>query len=67
MTLDIARLRKRVATKFPNVEQVEDSILRFTKGLEGTPYAVYYLDIAQDFPSSQEMLTRVRANFVSSD
>jgi DNA repair exonuclease SbcCD ATPase subunit len=66
MTLDITQLQKRIALKFPDVEQVDDSILRFTKGLEGTPYAVYYLDIAQDFPSSQKMLAKYQDRVIGS-
>ena len=42
--------------RFPDVEQVDDSVLRFTRKAGEQPFAVYYLDIAQDPPSSQEML-----------
>lgn len=66
MTLNIAQLREHVAIIFPDVEQVGDSILRFTKGLEGSPYAVYYLDIAQDLPNSKETLTKYQDRVIGS-
>ena len=66
MNLNIAQLREHVAIMFPDVEQVGDSILRFTKGFEGSPYAVYYLDIAQDLPNSQETLTKYQDRVIGS-
>ena len=58
MTLNIEQLRDRVALKFPNVEQVEESIIRFTKNAGTLPFAVYYFDITQDLPATQERLTK---------
>ena len=58
MTLNISQLRERVAARFPDVEQVDDSIVRFTKKAGELPFAVYYLDVAQDLPRTQETLTK---------
>jgi exonuclease SbcC len=59
MTLNIAQLRERVAdARFSDVEQVGDSIIRFTRKAENLPFAVYYLDIAKDLPGTQETLTK---------
>ncbi|MGC2519697.1 MAG: AAA family ATPase [Burkholderiales bacterium] len=58
MTLNISQLRERVAARFPDVEQVDDSIIRFTKKAGELPFAVYYLDVAQDLPRTQETLTK---------
>ena len=66
MISNITQLRERVAIMFPDVEQVGNSILRFTKGFEGSPYAVYYLDIAQDLPNSQETLTKYQDRVIGS-
>ena len=66
MISNITQLRERVDIMFTDVEQVGDSILRFTKGFEGSPYAVYYLDIAQHLPNSQEMLTKYQDRVIGS-
>ena len=58
MIISVSQLRDRVAVLFPDVEQVDDSVIRFTKKVGDQPYAVYYLDITQDLPNSQETLTK---------
>ena len=58
MTLSISQLRDRVAVQFPDVEQVDDSVIRFTKRVGDQPYAVYYLDVAEGLPESQETLMK---------
>jgi len=59
MTLNISQLRERVtAAHFSDVEQVDDSIIRFTRKAGKLPFAVYYFDVAQDLPETQETLTK---------
>jgi DNA repair exonuclease SbcCD ATPase subunit len=58
MSLNIAQLRKRVGDRYADFEQVDDSILRFTKKAEGRAFAVCYLDIAEQLPGTLESLTR---------
>ena len=59
MTLNISQLRDRVkAAHFSDVEQVDDSIIRFTRKAGKLPFAVYYFDVAQDLPETQETLTK---------
>ncbi len=58
MTLNISQLQERVAAKFPEVELVNDTVLRFMKKLDGSPYAVYYLDLAQNLPLSKKALAK---------
>jgi hypothetical protein len=58
MILNIAQLRKRVGDRYADFEQVDDSILRFTKTAEGRAFAVCYLDFAQQLPGTLESLTR---------
>jgi len=58
MTLNAFQLRERVAARFPDVEQVDDAIFRFTRQVGKLPFAVYYVDVAQDLPTTQEMLTK---------
>jgi len=56
MTLSLSQLHDKVAKKFPGVEKINSSTLRFMKGAKGSPYAVYYLDIVQNLPKSKEAL-----------
>ena len=58
MTLNITQVRERVAKRFSDFEQVDDSVIRFTKRAGDQPFAVCYLDIAQDLPGTAEMLTK---------
>jgi len=58
MTLNITQLRERVAKRFSDFEQVDDTIIRFTRKAGERPFAVCYLDVAQDLPGTQETLTK---------
>ncbi len=66
MTISVSQLRDRVAILFPDVKKVDDSVLRFTKKVGDKPYAVYYLDIAQELPNSQETLTKYQDRIIGS-
>lgn len=66
MTLSMAELRERVASRFSNVEQVEDSIIRFTRKADELPFAVYYLDVGQDLPGNEETLTKYQDRVIGS-
>lgn len=67
MSLSISKLRERVAARFPDVEQVDDSIIRFTRKAGEAPFAVYYFDVAEDLPRTQEMLTKYQDRVVGSN
>jgi exonuclease SbcC len=58
MTLSIGELREHVAAHngFSEVEQIGDSVIRAVREWEKSPFAVYYFDIAEDLPRTQEML-----------
>lgn len=57
MMLSMARLRDRMATRFSDVEQVEESVIRFTRRLNDRPFAVCYVDISPNLPSTPEALS----------
>src|ERR1700722_5120679 len=57
MSLSIEQLRERVAARFSDLEQVNDSVIKFTKMADNRPFAVYYLDIGENLPGTQESLT----------
>ncbi|WP_020677318.1 hypothetical protein [Geopsychrobacter electrodiphilus] len=66
MTLSLTQLRDHVATKFPEVEIVNNSTLRFMKELKESPYAVYYFDLTQDIPRSKEALAKYMDQVIGS-
>jgi len=66
MTLSLAQLRDHIATKFPKVEIINNSTLRFMKEQKGSPYAVYYFDITQDLPRSKEALAKYMDQVIGS-
>lgn len=66
MTISMGQLQERIAGMFPDAEQVSDLVIRFTKRMEGRPYAVYYFDIAQELPNTHEALTRYQDQVIGS-
>jgi recombinational DNA repair ATPase RecF len=58
MSLNISQLCQRVAERFPDFERVDDSTVRFTRKAREGPFAVYYLDVAEDLPATEEKLTK---------
>ncbi len=64
MTLSIAQLREQVAKHFPNVEKVSDSVVRFTREASNLPFAVYYMDIAQELPATLGSLTKYQDQII---
>jgi hypothetical protein len=58
MTLSISEIRERVARQYPDIEQLGDSIIQFRKKAGDVPYAVCYLDVAQELPSTPDELTK---------
>jgi hypothetical protein len=57
MTLSVQQLRDRVGRHFSDVEQIGDSIIRFTRNTGRTNFAVYYVDVADQLPATNEVLT----------
>jgi exonuclease SbcC len=64
MTLSISQLRQQVAKHFPKIEKVSDSVIRFTRDAGDLPFAIYYLDVAEDLPSTQESLTKYQDQII---
>ena len=66
MTLDKEQLRVRVGKWFSDVENVDDSILRFTRQEKKLTYAVYYFDISQELPRTPETLATYQDRVIGS-
>jgi len=57
MTLNVDEIRRRVSKHFPQVEQIDSSIIRFVRTAGNSPFAVYYLDLTENLPETPENLT----------
>ena len=58
MSLTLSQLRSRVQPLYPDVEQIGETVLRYTRSSEQSPFAVCYLDIVKDVPDTPDELTR---------
>ena len=57
MTLSIDQLQNHLARRFPDVERVHDSVIRFTRRVKGKPFAVYYVGVDDHLPATREELS----------
>jgi hypothetical protein len=60
MSINVAKLRDRISAEssFFSAEIINDSVIRALRQAGDSPYAVYYFDLAQNLPDSQEALTQ---------
>lgn len=56
MSLTLGQLREKVESFYPDVQQINDTVLRYTRKTEESAFAVYYLDIGADLPQTPENL-----------
>jgi len=56
MTLTVEQLRSRLAPQFPDIEQVDESVIRFTRRANDRDFAVCYVDVSDDLPTSPQLL-----------
>jgi exonuclease SbcC len=67
MISEMLQIRDQIEERFPDVQSVGDTILRFTKKNGRDTYAVYYIDFADDaIPDTQERLTNYQDRVVGS-
>lgn len=66
MTLDISQLSEQISARFPDLIQVVEGVIRFTKKVGQRSYAVYYLDLTQNLPISLEALTKYQDRVIGS-
>jgi recombinational DNA repair ATPase RecF len=56
--LNVTQLRERIATEFPDAVQVANTVVRFVRSANDRPYAICYVDIAEEFPRTRDDLTK---------
>ena len=52
MTLRIEELRQHIQSTFSDITQVDSHVLRCTRQIDGSPFAVYYIDVSAALPAS---------------
>lgn len=58
MSLNFNKMKERIVAQFADMQQVEESVIRFMKKADQKPYAVCYLDFTEDLPGTQEKLNK---------
>ena len=66
MSINIEQIRERMVQRFSDVQTVDKSIIRLARKAGDTPFAVYYLDLAEDLPRTQEELTAYQDRVIGS-
>ena len=56
MSLTLKQLREKVEPVYPEVQQINDTVLRYVRKTEQSPIAVYYLDVGEDLPQTPNSL-----------
>lgn len=56
--LTVSELRDRIADDYPDVAQVSDTAVRFSRVADEKTYAVCYVDVASKLPDTIDALTR---------
>src|SRR5262245_54068264 len=64
MTISIKQLRERLSSRYPDIEQIGQSVVRFTRRAGDRPFAVYYVDVAPQLPSTPAALDDYQDNVV---
>lgn len=65
MTVSLEGIRQKITPRFPQVEQVDESVLRFERASRGSAYAVCYVDVSKKIPESAESLNRYQERVVA--
>src|ERR1700674_5597623 len=62
--LNVAQLRERVASEFPDAIQVAETVVSFIRRAHDQPFAVCYLDIAKELPATPLELTKYQDEII---
>ncbi|MDD5135687.1 MAG: hypothetical protein PHP01_09815, partial [Phycisphaerae bacterium] len=57
MNATFSQIKDRIFEKYPDSEQIGESIVRFTRKYNDRQFAAYYVDVTNQLPSTQELLT----------
>ena len=62
--VNLTTLRERIASIHPDVRQVDEWVLQFTRRVDNVPFAVCYFDAAPSLPETQQALTEYQDRII---
>lgn len=65
MTVSLDHIREKLIPHFPEVEQVDESVLHFERRSHGNAYAVCYVDVSKEIPDSVDALNSYQDRVVA--
>jgi len=65
MTVSLEQLCNKLAPRFPDLKQVDDSVVRFERKAAGRPFAVCYVDVSAHIPDSAAALNAYQDRIVA--
>ncbi|MBS0196258.1 MAG: AAA family ATPase [Planctomycetes bacterium] len=65
MTISLEQLCEKLAPRFPDIEQVDESVARFERKAAGRPFAVCYVDVSAHIPDSAAALSSYQDRVVA--
>lgn len=66
MTVSLERIRSKLSPRFPGLEQIDDSVLRFERKSHDRPFAVCYVDVSAQIPNTLASLNDYQERIVGS-
>ncbi len=66
MTVSLERIRHKLSPRFPDLEQIDDSVLRFERKSHDKSFAVCYVDASPQIPNTAASLNDYQERIVGS-
>ena len=64
--LSLDSLHTRFSDHFSSFEPIDETVARCVRSTHGNPFAVYYIDISQDLPSTMDALNAYQDRIIAS-
>lgn len=64
MTVSLERIRSNLTPRFPGLEQVGETVLRFERKAHDRAYAVCYVDVSPEIPNTPTLLNEYQERIV---
>ncbi|QDV62039.1 hypothetical protein [Crateriforma conspicua] len=61
MTLTVEQLRSRLTSQYPDIEQIDQAVVRFTRRANDRAFAICYVDVSDELPTSSQLLDDYQA------
>ncbi len=65
MTVPLERIRNNLSPRFPGLEQIEETVLRFERKSHDRSFAVCYVDVSPQIPNTPALLNEYQERTVA--